>query len=268
MAGQILWIISKPRDSSDNRREFSIACWPRRALAENSGRFDALWRRIDLSGSDSMDRSASPSLTAACLLITNVSASDWCAQIDGKRRLIGRDPVSQILIPPQYTQVSRRHAEVWSTPRGLRVCDVGSSGGTRVNGIPLVSGKDAELWPGDHLSLGGLELLCVTPEEAAESESSDGAPPTATNGTEISNRLRKTGEFAFERLLESLTGAELEIVRLMSRGVTTPDEMGKLLYRSPHTVRTQLNSIYRKLDVHSREELLAFLIRIGYSAGT
>lgn len=222
---------------------------------------------MSLSGQHSANPPLSPGFPVACLLITNVPAVTWCGSIDGQRRLIGRDPAAQNRIPPEYIQVSRRHAEVWSTPRGFLIRDLGSSGGTRVNGIPLTGGQESDLRLRDRLWLGGLELVCVSLEEATLPVNPGTGLPMSWSDTATWKSPPKTGEFAIVPLLEELTGAEMDIVRWVSRGMTTPDELGKTLFRSPHTVRTQLNSIYRKLEVHSREELLAFLTRIGYGGG-
>jgi LuxR family maltose regulon positive regulatory protein len=65
-------------------------------------------------------------------------------------------------------------------------------------------------------------------------------------------------------LLAELSRAELEIVLWMTRGYTTDGEIGKLLYRSPHTVRTQVSSIFNKLGIHSRAELVGWANRLVF----
>ena len=47
----------------------------------------------------------------------------------------------------------------------------------------------------------------------------------------------------------------------MSRGFTDPDEIGEKVYRSPNTIRTHLGTIFNKLGVHSRDQLLSCLLR-------
>jgi DNA-binding NarL/FixJ family response regulator len=56
-------------------------------------------------------------------------------------------------------------------------------------------------------------------------------------------------------LAEPLTERELEILRLLKTDLSTR-EMAEHLVRSVNTIKTQLKSIYDKLDVHSREEAL------------
>ena len=61
--------------------------------------------------------------------------------------------------------------------------------------------------------------------------------------------------------LRNLSRAELEVVLWMCRGHTDLAEIGGKLHRSPHTVRTQLGSIFRKLEVRTRDQLLSLLRR-------
>ncbi|MGA8360067.1 MAG: LuxR C-terminal-related transcriptional regulator [Candidatus Dormiibacterota bacterium] len=55
--------------------------------------------------------------------------------------------------------------------------------------------------------------------------------------------------------LSRLTTRELEIVRRLVSGDRVPS-IAKALFLSPSTVRNHLHSIYRKLDVHSQQELI------------
>ncbi len=57
-------------------------------------------------------------------------------------------------------------------------------------------------------------------------------------------------------ILELLSVRELEIVAHVEQGLTNK-EVGARLFISPHTVGNHLRSIYRKLGVHSRTELVA-----------
>jgi LuxR family transcriptional regulator, maltose regulon positive regulatory protein len=54
-------------------------------------------------------------------------------------------------------------------------------------------------------------------------------------------------------LIEPLTEQEVRVLRLLIAGLSNP-EIAQELIVSVNTVKTQLQSIYRKLDVHSREE--------------
>jgi len=62
-------------------------------------------------------------------------------------------------------------------------------------------------------------------------------------------------------LLVPLSGRERTILRALSAGRTTA-EMAAELVVSPNTIKTQVSSLYHKLNVHSREEALAEATRL------
>jgi LuxR family transcriptional regulator, maltose regulon positive regulatory protein len=61
----------------------------------------------------------------------------------------------------------------------------------------------------------------------------------------------------------SLTTAELRLLPLLSTHLTFP-EIAEQLYVSPHTVKSQVKSIYRKLGVSSRKEAVDLLGELGH----
>ncbi|MBM4077547.1 MAG: helix-turn-helix transcriptional regulator, partial [Planctomycetes bacterium] len=61
--------------------------------------------------------------------------------------------------------------------------------------------------------------------------------------------------------LKRLSPAEMLVVFWFTRGVTSLEDIGRRLFRSPNTIRTHLNSICHKLHLHSREELLSWLVQ-------
>ncbi|HEX9013531.1 MAG TPA: FHA domain-containing protein, partial [Anaerolineaceae bacterium] len=68
--------------------------------------------------------------------------------------LIGRSAEAAVLLSRDL-QVSRKHAEVYENQGTLRIRDLGSLYGTRVNGNPV---RDAALIPGDSVRVGGSTL--------------------------------------------------------------------------------------------------------------
>jgi LuxR family maltose regulon positive regulatory protein len=60
----------------------------------------------------------------------------------------------------------------------------------------------------------------------------------------------------------SLTTAELRLLPLLHTHLSLPEIAGQL-YVSPHTVRSQVKSVYRKLGVSSRSEAVELLERLG-----
>ena len=67
--------------------------------------------------------------------------------------------------------VSRRHAEVVVEGGRVRLCDLGSSNGTRLNGARV---SEAELADGDTIGVGGTEIVFLAGPEAERSTVLDG----------------------------------------------------------------------------------------------
>jgi DNA-binding NarL/FixJ family response regulator len=63
-------------------------------------------------------------------------------------------------------------------------------------------------------------------------------------------------------LSDQLTPRELEVLTLLTRGTRSPD-IAAALDISPNTVRTHVQGILAKLQVHSRLEAAAFAVRNG-----
>jgi DNA-binding NarL/FixJ family response regulator len=59
--------------------------------------------------------------------------------------------------------------------------------------------------------------------------------------------------------IADLTERELEVLRSLSEGYTNP-EIAEALQISVATVRTHVERIFRKLDVHSRRDLLGMRV--------
>jgi DNA-binding CsgD family transcriptional regulator len=62
--------------------------------------------------------------------------------------------------------------------------------------------------------------------------------------------------------LASLTGAETEVARLVSDGITNR-EIADRLFLSPHTVNSHLRHIFAKLAINSRTELARIVAEQG-----
>ena len=60
-----------------------------------------------------------------------------------------------------------------------------------------------------------------------------------------------------------LTQRELDVSKLVSEGLTNK-EIGERLYISVHTVKTNLESIFVKLDVKNRIQLAVYVVRYEY----
>jgi DNA-binding CsgD family transcriptional regulator len=198
-------------------------------------------------------------MPAAYLVMTNVAPSEWLGTLTANRQIIGRGKDADIRIPRDYVHVSRRHAEVWMEDDGCWIIDHGSTSGTRLNSVPLAPNQRFRLIVGDHLWLGAAELdLVASPHDPNR-------PIRDTHESTVGYLIGKSGKAEFPGApaddFAALTPAELEVVLWMSRGLTDPNDVAESLSRSPHTIRTHLASIFTKLNVHSRDQLLACLTR-------
>ena len=78
-------------------------------------------------------------------------------------------------------------------------------------------------------------------------------------------RARRCGAATPARV-EELTPQELQIALLLAAGRTTR-EAAAALFLSPKTIEYHLRNVYRKLDIHSREELAVAAVADGHAAG-
>ena len=191
----------------------------------------------------------------AYLVLINGDPKEWCEPISQPRQLIGRSRQCDIVVPERFQSVSRRHAELNGDQRGIRIRDLNSRSGTRVNGIWIEDRQEAPLMSGDRIWMGGVELEVVS-ELPAMNYGPDQADPSLE---ETARRQSGALPLRAELLLAELSAAELAIVLWIGRGYVKDEEIAEKLFRSPHTIRTQINSIFRKLNLHSRSDIIALL---------
>jgi putative nucleotidyltransferase with HDIG domain len=126
---------------------------------------------------------------------------------------IGRlDPLEVVL---DDSSVSRYHAEVRATDRGWRVRDLGSTNGTRLNGVRLGNGQ-WPLRPRDLLQFGEVAIVVDAIEETEEETLGDlpvptGTPartgvPTPPTSSQIQDDLRveATAKSSWDQALEQI----------------------------------------------------------------
>src|SRR5919112_4869940 len=78
---------------------------------------------------------------------------------------------------------------------------------------------------------------------------------------EIARRVAAARERGDERkIIEPLTPRELEVLRALTEGLSTPD-ICEQLFIAPNTLRTHVQNIMGKLRVHSKLEAVAFALR-------
>ena len=71
--------------------------------------------------------------------------------------------------------------------------------------------------------------------------------------------LQPTTEKAVPAYPAGLTEREVEVLRLVAQGLTTP-QIAKQLIVSPHTVNAHMRSIFNKLGVSSRSAVTRFAV--------
>jgi two-component system, NarL family, nitrate/nitrite response regulator NarL len=80
---------------------------------------------------------------------------------------------------------------------------------------------------------------------------------------EIARRVQAARERGDDRrVVEPLTPRELEVLRALTEGLSTP-EICAQLYIAPNTLRTHVQNIMGKLRVHSKLEAVSFAVKHG-----
>ncbi len=149
--------------------------------------------------------------------------------------VIGRGDVADAKL--EADGVSRRHAKVLNHGDGLvNLLDLGSTNGTFLNGRRVDA---AVLREGDEVRIGQVVLRFGYATENTE------VPPPRDAGP---------------ALAELLTARELEVARLVARGLTNA-EIGKQLFISARTVSTHLANMYERLGIHTRAALAAHVVQ-------
>ena len=198
------------------------------------------------------------------LILVNIPSEEWCYVIDERRQVIGRAADAHIPVPHQFRHVSRRHAEVWRDKHAVCwIQDLNSRAGIQINGVWIERMHPEQLDGHDRIWLGGLELevMTILPDSSLLPPSSDPEQECVEIDEGLITVHWPSAPRATQSLLERLTHAELAIVLCMGRGLIRDDEIARHLFRSPHTIRTQVASIFDKLGLHSRPELLGWLKR-------
>ncbi|MHC4933018.1 MAG: FHA domain-containing protein [Planctomycetota bacterium] len=85
--------------------------------------------------------------------------------------IIGSDPINDIRLDDPT--VERRHALIERDGEKVTITDLNSNAGTRINGAQLMPDVPSTLDPGDFLSVGRLDLMCLrTPPPSSSREAS------------------------------------------------------------------------------------------------
>ncbi len=168
-------------------------------------------------------------------------ADGLAIRIDQDEGTIGRrEDNTYVLSAPQ---VSRVHARIEKRGRSLIVTDLGSSGGTKVNGEDVAG--SAVVQHGDTLSFGGVEAQVEDPATAAMQEQ-------ATTVFEVPE----------VEIGPSLSPRQQQVLELIAEGMTNND-IGEELGITERTVKAYAQEVYDKLGVRNRAGAVAEAIKQG-----
>ncbi len=153
----------------------------------------------------------------------------------GRTVTLGRDAGNTIVLPSQF--VSKRHALLSWTPRGMRIEDQDSANGLIVNGLTVHA---AQLSHGDVIEIGDQRLVFE----------SDGQPsatsPAATPGTVSGNKSLKLALVALLTMLVMGVGLGAVYVFLLAPSAAVPSSQAQAarprLMADPDTPITPFDS--------------------------
>jgi DNA-binding CsgD family transcriptional regulator len=159
-------------------------------------------------------------------LVTVAGADIAPFRLENRSTVVGRGPVD---LQIDNDGLSREHAKLVRNTDGLyTIVDLNSTNGTWVQGQRV---EIATLQEGDEIQLGPDIVLRFTRARAPV--------PTAGGGPDVEAKL---------------TARELEVARLVSRGLTNA-QIAQQLGISTRTVTSHLDHIYNRLGVRTRVAL-------------
>lgn len=141
--------------------------------------------------------------------------------------------------------VSRTHAVIITRGGALVLEDLGSHNGTFVNDERIHGIR--RLQHGDRVGIGSSKILFEDPRQALE-DTTLVAEASLFAGT-------------------SFTQRQLQVLRLMARGLSNK-EIGGRLYVSERTAKAYVSSIFEKLGVNKRASAVAEALRLGLIDGS
>lgn len=139
--------------------------------------------------------------------------------------------------------VSRVHARITREAGSVVVTDLGSSGGTKLNGEPLDG--PGVVQHGDRVTFGSVTVTFEDPSTMVvdEEETVVFEMPDVNTGPDLSPR-------------------QLQVVELIAEGLTNR-EIGERLGVTERTIKAYAGEVYKKLDVSNRAGAVAEAARLG-----
>jgi pSer/pThr/pTyr-binding forkhead associated (FHA) protein len=160
---------------------------------------------------------------------------------------VGRSSQCDLVVP--HVTISRRHAEIRVAGGSVTIVDLESRNGTFVNNVRI---RTCTVEEGQSVRFGRVPFMLASSLEALEQLDSEqetmdqrDAPPQTP-----------IPKWIVEMLSRAQVGVLLHLVRGLSE-----KEIARKLEISQHTVHHHIRDIYRILNVHSRGELLALIMK-------
>lgn len=161
--------------------------------------------------------------------------------LDGDGLIVGRRPHSDVCIPDSH--VSRTHALLRKHSAAVWIEDLGSTGGTWVNGRQVVGAR--ALRHGDHVRFG--TLVARFEDRSAVTESEDATE--LIEAAVVSNR-------------PALSPRQQEVLGHVRNGLTNP-EIARRLDVTERTVKAHCQEVFDRLDVRNRTSAVVAALEWG-----
>jgi len=141
-------------------------------------------------------------------------------EFDQKRITIGRGEANDLVLKDPGRVVSTKHAELHAREGAWVLLDVGSTNGTRLNGVRVTPRQEYSLRDGDHLGLGPYEVVYHAWQAQSFPEIEQYAPPPApvshlpVSGESqellyLLRRLSAEGDWSSQEEIQAALGARL-----------------------------------------------------------
>jgi DNA-binding CsgD family transcriptional regulator len=162
-------------------------------------------------------------------------------RLTGDEGTLGRRNDNTYVVPDP--RVSRVHASVRKEAGTFVLTDLGSSGGTRINGEPLTGAS--VLHHGDVVALGPVEFLFEDPSAMGEAD-----------------ELTMVLDIPDTPVGPNLSPRQQQVLELMAEGLTN-SEIGEQLGVTERTVKAYAQELYDKLGARNRAGAVAEGARLG-----
>ncbi len=139
---------------------------------------------------------------------------------------IGRQDSNEVQLEDPRRIVSGKHAEIRRKEEQFLLIDIGSKNGTRLNGEPLISGKEYPLGPEDQIAIGNfvLQFFPIIEETKLEAVEVSDATLNFSGTAEETETLLEELSRAYADHPENPEARRLRIAEILRKAVFSLDE--------------------------------------------